>query len=133
TKLVGESTYPTHNMGSEPNDTTANELTEMMRQIYNFEHPGDEEILDALVGQYDWDFGYAAVKGLDRKRVTWIGEKTGQNSRVIGSTLGVKVDDERYLLTVTIDDSANQIMLREVIQDVVQHILDNGHLVASAR
>lgn len=133
TKLVGESTYPTHNMGSAPNDTTANELTEMMRQIYNFEHPGDEEILDALVGQYDWDFGYSALKQLDRKRVTWIGEKTGQNSKVIGSTLAVKIDDERYVMTVTIDHSANQIMLREIIQDVVQHILDNGHLVTVER
>jgi beta-lactamase class A len=131
TKLVGESIYPTQNMGSAPNTTTANELTEMMRQIYTFQHPGDEEILDALVSQTDWDFGYAALRRLDRRRVTWIGEKTGQNSRVIGSTLGVKVDDERYLLTVTIDNSANQIMLRQVIQDVVQHILDEGHLVAT--
>ncbi|MBD0269014.1 MAG: serine hydrolase, partial [Cyanobacteria bacterium Co-bin8] len=133
TKLVGESIYPTENMGSAPNTTTTNELTEMMRQIYTFQHPGDEEILDALVSQSDWDFGYAALKRLDRKRVTWIGEKTGQNSKVIGSTLGVKVDDERYLLTVTIDNSANQILLREVIQEVVQHILDNGHLVTLER
>lgn len=133
TKLVGESTYPTQNMGSAPNTTTANELTEMMRQVYTFQNPGDEEILDALVGQYDWDFGYTALKQLDRKRVTWIGEKTGQNSKVIGSCVGVKVDNERYVLTVTIDYSANQVMLRQVIKDVVQHLLDNGHLVGTER
>lgn len=133
TKLVGDSTYPTQNRGTGPNTTTTNELTEMMRQVYTFEHPGDDEILDALVGQYDWDFGYAALKQLERKRVTWIGEKTGQNSKVIGSSVGVKVDDQRYVLTVTIDNSANQAMLREVIQAVVQHLLEEGHLVSPQR
>ncbi|HEY9761633.1 MAG TPA: serine hydrolase [Trichocoleus sp.] len=133
TKLVGESTYPTKNMGSAPNATTVNELTEMMRQIYTFQHPGDETILDALVEQTDWEFGHKALKDLDRKRVSWIGEKTGQNSKVIGSTLAVKVDEERYVLTVTIDQSANQLMLRQIIRDVVQHLLDNGHLVETPR
>lgn len=133
TKLVGESTYPTQNMGTAPNTTTTDELTEMMRRVYTFQHPGDEKILDALVEQTDWDFGHEALTGLDRKRVNWIGEKTGQNSKVIGSTLAVKVDEERYVLTVTIDNSANQIMLRQIIRDVVQHLLDNGHLVETPR
>jgi beta-lactamase class A len=133
TKLVGDRTYPTYNRGTAPNTTTTNELTEMMRQIYTFQHPGDGEILDALVSQYDHDFGYTALKSLDRQRVSWIGEKTGQNSKVIGSTLAVKVDDERYVLTVTLDHSANQFMLRQIIQDVVQHLLNGGHLVPQKR
>lgn len=135
TKLAGDSTLPSvnRNSGGGPNTMTANEVTEMMRQIYTFQHPGDEEILDALVGQYDWDFGYRAVTSLRSDRVAWIGEKTGQNSKVIGSTLAVKIDDQRYFLTVTIDNSANQFMLREVIQGVIQHILDEGHLVSRQR
>ena len=132
-KLVGENTYPTRNRGRAANIATVNDLSEMMRQVYLFRHPGDREILDALVNQYDLDFGYKALQGLDRKRVHWIGEKTGQNSKVIGSTLAVKIDNHRYVLTVTIDHSANQRMLRQVIGDVVQHILDDGHLVAVER
>jgi beta-lactamase class A len=135
TKLAGDNTLPSvnRNSGGGPNVMTANEVTEMMRQIYTFQHPGDEEILDALVGQYDWDFGYRAVKTLKSDRVAWIGEKTGQNSKVIGSTLAVKIDDQRYVMTVTIDHSANQARLRQVIQGVIQHILDEGHLVSRQR
>lgn len=130
TKLVGNRTYPTRNRGSGPNTMTANEVTEMMRQIYTFTHPGDGEILDALVGQYDWDFGYKAIKQLKNERVAWIGEKTGQNSKMIGSSVAVKIDDERYVLTVTVDYSGNQQRLRQVIQGVIQHILDDGHFAA---
>ncbi|MFE4106825.1 serine hydrolase [Almyronema epifaneia] len=131
-KLVGDSTYPA-NAGSIPNRMTANELTEMMRQIYLFQHPGDEEILDALVGQYDWEFGYAAINELNNKRVHWIGEKLGQNSKVIGTVLAFKVDDERYIMTVTIDYSANQRALRDTIKAVISHILQKGHLVPTGR
>ncbi|MGF1457771.1 MAG: serine hydrolase [Leptolyngbyaceae cyanobacterium] len=133
TKLTGDNTPPTRNRAVGRNVMTTNEVTEMMRQVYTFSGPGSEEILDAMVGQYDWDFGYAAVNQLRNKRVAWIGEKTGQNSNVIGSSTAVKIDDERYVLTVTIDNSANQKMLREVIGSTIQHILDEGHLVAPSR
>ncbi|MEM9903808.1 MAG: serine hydrolase [Cyanobacteria bacterium P01_D01_bin.44] len=125
-KLVGDSTFP-KNAGSRPNRSTAKELTDMMLGIYRFENPGDEELLDALVGQYDWDFGYKALKGAD-PAVQWIGEKTGQNSKVIGTILAFKVGEERYVMTVSIDHSANQVRLRQVIRDVANHILENGPL-----
>ncbi|MBE9075792.1 serine hydrolase [Romeria aff. gracilis LEGE 07310] len=126
TKLVGDSTYP-DNAGSGPNRSTTNELTEMMRQIYSFENPGDDEILDALVGQYDWDFGYKALQDMG-PAVHWIGEKTGQNSKVIGSSLAVKVGEQRYVMTVAIDNSASQVHLRQVIRGVVAHLLEAGPL-----
>jgi len=132
-KLIGDRTAPTRNRSVGRNVMTTNEVTEMMRQVYTFTNPGDEEILDALVGQYDWDFGYTAVSQLRNKRVSWIGEKTGQNSNVIGSSVAVKIDDERYVMTVTIDHSANQRMLRQVIQETIQHILDHGHFVRTQR
>lgn len=132
-KLIGDRTAPTHNRTVGSNVMTTNEVTEMMRQIYTFTNSGDEEILEGMVGQYDWDFGYLAVRQLKNKRVAWIGEKTGQNSKVIGSSTAVKVDDERYVMTVTIDRSANQKMLRQVIGDVIQAILDDGHLVRTSR
>jgi beta-lactamase class A len=135
TKLAGDNTLPSYNRasGNGPNTMTTNEVTEMMRQIYTFAHPGDEEILDALVGQYDWEFGYTAVKEVRSKRVAWIGEKTGQNSKVIGSSLAVKIDNERYVMTVTIDYSGNQEMLRQVIRETIQHILENDHFVETTR
>lgn len=132
-KLIGDRTAPTRNRSVGRNVMTTNEVTEMMRQIYTFESPGAEEILDAMVGQYDWDFGYTAISKLRNKRVAWIGEKTGQNSNMIGSSTALKIDDERYVLTVTIDNSGNKYMLRQVIGDVVQHILDEGHLVPVSR
>ena len=132
-KLIGNQTAPTRNRAVGRNVMTANEMTEMMRQIYAFEDPGAAEILDAMVGQYDWDFGYTAVNRLRNKRVAWIGEKTGQNSNVIGSSTAIKMDDERYVLTVTIDNSGNKRMLRQVISDVIQHVLDEGHLVTVTR
>ena len=133
TKLVGERTAPTRNRAIGSNVITSNEVTEMMRQIYTFTNPGDDEILDGMVGQYDWDFGYLAVRKLKNKRIAWIGEKTGQNSKVIGSSMAVKIDNERYVVTVTIDRSANQKMLRQVIGDVIQAILDDGHLIRTGR
>lgn len=133
TKLTGERVSPTRNRAIGSNVMTTNEVTEMMRQIYTFTNPGDDEILDGMVGQYDWDFGYTAVSQLRNKRVAWIGEKTGQNSKVIGSSTAVKIDNERYIVTVTIDNSANQKMLREVIGSTIQHVLDNGHLVKTSR
>jgi beta-lactamase class A len=129
TKLVGERIIPTHNRRVGTNEITTNELTDMMRQIYTFTNPEYEAILNGLVSQYDDEFGRQAVSQLKNKRVAWIGEKTGQNSKVIGSSMAVKIDKERYILTVTIDNSANQVMLRQVIRDTLQHILDEGHLV----
>ena len=133
TKLTGNRISPTRNRAVGRNVMTSNEVTEMMRQVYTFEGPGSDEILDAMVGQYDWDFGYTAISKLRNKRVAWIGEKTGQNSNVIGSSTALKIDDERYVLTVTIDNSGNQRMLRQVMGDVIQHVLDEGHLVTITR
>lgn len=124
-KLIGQRIFPA-NAGSQPNRTTTDELTEMMRQIYTFQHPGDDVLLDALVGQYDWDFGYQALQDTSR-RVHWIGEKLGQNSLVIGTTLAVKIDEERYVMTVTIDNSADQVALRRMLRAIVDHILEAGH------
>ena len=125
-KLVGNSTYPKA-MGSGRNRSTADELTQMMMRIYSFTKDSDEEILNALVGQYDLDFGYRALVK-EKPDIFWIGEKTGQNSSVIGSTVAFKVGEERYVMTVTIDKSANQGRLRQIIRDVALHVLEQGPL-----
>lgn len=124
-KLVGESTYPS-NLGTFPNQMTAADLTHMMVDIYNQKYPGDDVLLDALVSQYDQELGYQA---LQNSPGNWAGEKTGQNSKVIGTTVGVNIggmDGDRYIITLTIDYSGNQDTLRQGIRQVVQHIADNG-------
>lgn len=125
-KLVGASTYP-KSMGVGRNRSTAAELTQMMMRIYSFTKASDEEILNALVGQYDLDFGYRALVK-EKPKIFWIGEKTGQNSSVIGSTVAFKVGEERYVMTVTIDKSANQSRLRQIIRDAARHVLEHGPL-----
>ncbi|MEM9265435.1 MAG: serine hydrolase [Cyanobacteria bacterium P01_F01_bin.13] len=125
-KLVGAKTYP-KSMGGGRNRSTADELTQMMMRIYSFTKESDEEILNALVGQYDLDFGYRALVK-EKPDIFWIGEKTGQNSSVIGSTVAFKVDEERYVMTVTIDKSGNQARLRQIIRDVARHVFENGPL-----
>ena len=125
-KLVGNRTYP-KSMGTGKNVSTADELTQMMMRIYSFTKESDEEILNALVGQYDLDFGYRALVK-EKPDIFWIGEKTGQNSSVIGSTVAFKVGDERYVMTVTIDKSANQTRLRQIIRDAARHVFKYGPL-----
>ncbi len=131
TKLAGDRTLPRVNSdsGGGTNTLTTNEVTEMMRQIYTFQRPGDGEILDALITQQDQEFGYTALQELRSPRVAWIGEKTGQNSRVIGTILAVRIDAERYFMTVAIDNSAEVGLLHRLIQAVVSHILTEGHWV----
>lgn len=121
TKLVGQSTYPA-NLGTPPNVMTTDELTDMMVGIYNQEHPGDDLILEGLVNQYDWELGYEAVK----RPAVWIGEKTGQNSKVLGSTTGVNIGGERYVITVTIDYTASEPAVKTVIKGVVDHLIQNN-------
>ena len=125
-KLVGDSTFPKF-MGSGKNRSTANELTQMMKRIYSFSKASDEEILNGLVGQYDLEFGYTALTR-EKPNIFWIGEKTGQNSLVIGSSMAFKVKDDRYVMTVTIDRSAHQGRLKQIIRDVARAILEMGSL-----
>ncbi|MEM6427331.1 MAG: serine hydrolase [Cyanobacteria bacterium P01_D01_bin.128] len=125
-KLVGEKTYPSHNIGPGPNRITTNDLTQMVRQLYQFQRPEDAALLVALRGQSNPEFGQRAIAELNSPRVTWIGEKWGQNSQVIGTVLVFRVDKTRYVLTVAIDHSANIGALRQVIRSTVQHLLNSG-------
>jgi len=120
TKLVGKSTYPV-NLGNPPNYMNTDELTDMMVGIYNQEHPGDDLILEGLVNQWDWDLGYEAI----RLPAIWIGEKTGQNSKMLGSTVGANIDGERYIITVTIDYTASEPAVKSVIRGIVEHLQEN--------
>jgi beta-lactamase class A len=122
TKLVGNSTYPTANMGGVPNVINMDELTDMMVSIYNNEVPGAELILEGLVNQYDWELGYEAIK----RPAVWIGEKTGQNSKVLGTTVGVNIKGKRYVISVAIDYTASEPAVKKVVSGIVKHLSDHN-------
>lgn len=123
-KLVGERTYPKNFGKKGTNRTTTDEITEMMVQIYNFENDGDDVLLDSLVEQWDWKLGYAGLKAAEGD-VFWIGEKTGQNSKVLGTTVAAKIEEERYVITVTLDRSAHEAAVRRIVKEIAEHIVEN--------
>jgi len=119
-KLMGEKTMPA-NPGSGRNRVTANELTEMMVQIYNGETPGAKQLIETLNGQYDRALGFAALQGT---KAQWLGEKTGQNSLVLGTTLAMSIDGEAYVMTV-IDTRSGDLQMRQSISKIADYISRN--------
>jgi len=120
-KLMGKKTMPT-NPGSGPNRVTANELTEMMVQIYNGETPGAKLLVETLNQQYDRALGFAALKGT---KAQWLGEKTGENSLVLGTTLAMNIDGESYVMTVIDSRSSGDIQIRQSIAKIADYISKN--------
>lgn len=121
-KLVGQKTYPS-NIGKQPNRITANELTHMMRQIYNRKYPGSDILIKALQDQHDRVLGYAALQG---SGATWMGEKTGQNSRMLGTTLAMKVKGEIYVMTLMLNASGDEAAIRRGVRAVADHLVNEG-------
>jgi len=128
-KLAGDWIMP-KDAGSRANQSTTNELTAMLAQIYSLNTPGDEELLSALVSQSDRELGHEALKDI-APSVHWIGEKTGQNNQVIATSLAMKIEEERYALTVAIDHSADLYAVHNIIRSVANHLLETGALVES--
>lgn len=123
-KLVGESTYPS-NAGSIPNKLTTDELTEMMRQIYRQEHPGDDLLIEALASQYDLVLG---SDGIRNTKAIWLGEKTGQNSKALGTTLAFTLEGQVYVASIVLDYSGNERAVRSTINQIVKYITERGQL-----
>ncbi|MCW6053574.1 class A beta-lactamase-related serine hydrolase [Lyngbya sp. CCAP 1446/10] len=120
-KLMGEKIMPS-NPGSGPNRLTANELTEMMVQIYNGETPGAKLLVETLNQQYDRALGFAALKGT---RAQWLGEKTGENSLVLGTTLAMNIDGESYVMTVIDSRTSGDLQIRQSIAKIADYISKN--------
>ena len=120
-KLMGAKIMPT-NPGNGPNRVTANELTEMMVQIYSGETPGAKLLVETLNRQYDRDLGFAALKGT---KAQWLGEKTGENSLVLGTTLAMNIDGEAYVMTVIDSRSSGDLQIRQSIAKIADYISKN--------
>ena len=110
------------NPGSGPNRMTVNELNEMMVQIYNGETPGAKLLVETLNRQYDRDLGFAALKGTEAQ---WLGEKTGENSLVLGTTLAMSIDGEAYIITVIDSRSSGDLQIRQSISKIADYISKN--------
>ena len=120
-KLMGEKIMPA-NPGSGPNRMTVNELNEMMVQIYNGETPGAKVLVETLNRQYDRDLGFAALKGT---KAQWLGEKTGENSLVLGTTVAMSIDGEAYVMTVIDSRTSGDLQIRQSISKIADYISKN--------
>ncbi|MEL6879088.1 MAG: serine hydrolase [Cyanobacteria bacterium J06607_10] len=126
-KLAGDQILPP-DPGTVSNQSTTHDLTVMMAHTYSLKNPGDEALLRALISQKDQELGYQALQNLS-PAIEWMGEKTGQNDKLIGSTLVMKVGAERYALTVAIDHSGDPYAIRDIIRGAANHLLETGPLV----
>jgi beta-lactamase class A len=121
-KLVGQTVVPA-NLGGGANTITTDDLTEMMRQIYAQENPGDGVLLEALASQYDTVMGY---DGLRNTHAFWMGEKPGQNSKALGTTVAFLLEEEMYFATVVLNYSANERAVRTCISDIAKYLTEHG-------
>ncbi|MBD2184522.1 serine hydrolase [Aerosakkonema funiforme] len=122
-KLTGESTKPTKNRGFGANRVTSNELSAMMMQIYNCEYPEYNVLIDIFNQQVDRELGFDALK---TSAGNWLGEKTGENSKVRGATLAAKIKGKTYIITVTEDNGKSAPKIRDCIGKIVNYIAKNG-------
>ena len=120
-KLMGEKIRPS-NPGSGPNRMTVNELNEMMVQIYNGETPGAKVLVETLNRQHDRELGFAALQGT---KAQWLGEKTGENSLVLGTTLAMSIDGEAYVMTVIDSRTSGDTQIRQSISKIADYISNN--------
>ncbi|MEL6854178.1 MAG: serine hydrolase [Cyanobacteria bacterium J06607_13] len=123
-KLIGAKTAPA-NFGEGINQSTTNEITAMMAQVYSLGRPEELDILAALSRQEDIEFGYKATQDLG-PTVKWLGEKTGQNNLVIASTMAIEIDQKRYVITVALDGGGDIPALRKVIRQIATHLKDTA-------
>lgn len=138
-KLAGDRILPP-NPGTQSNQATTNDITRMMAQIYGLENPGDEDLLRALYSQRDHELGHQALQELNTElntelstkvsskiknpNIEWLGEKTGQNDRMIGTVLAMKVGSKRYALTVALDYSSDPAAIRDIVKDIATYLLE---------
>jgi len=125
-KLVGEETFPAQFGHQGTNRITTNDLTQMMVEIYQQTYPGDDVLIDILATQTDHRMGQAALKGDKGEQIEWLGEKTGWNSKVLGTTLAVGVEGDRYIITVALDYTYGTLVMQSLIRDIADQLLEQN-------
>lgn len=152
-KLAGDQVMP-EGFGVGSNQTSTNEITAMMAQMYESNASGNKAIVTALGNQSDRELGYEALMANDRAaastaastagltadatasstatnkaKIEWLGEKTAQNAQVLASTLIMQVGQERYVLTVALDNSGDAYAIRQIVSGIADHLAKVGPLV----
>lgn len=122
-KFTGEVTAPRRNQGWASNRITTNELTAMMMKIYNRQRPEYSTLVSIFSRQADRDLGWQALQGSTSR---WLGEKTGENSRVRGTTLAVEIKNKIYLITVTENNGKKEQQIQRCIREIVSYIAKNN-------
>jgi beta-lactamase class A len=61
------------------------------------------------------------------KAARWVGEKTGQTSRALGTTVALEIKGEQYVVTV-VDTTGSDAAISEFVTLLANHISDRGHL-----
>ena len=125
-KLMGNRIRP-KNPGKGRNSLTSNELTDMMVSIYNNEYPNSDVLIEALARQKDRLLGYAGLEKLPE--VKWLGEKTGENSRALGTTLGFSIDGQVYVMTVIDNRGGRDLQIRASVNKLAKYLIDNDGLL----
>lgn len=110
---------------NQDNVITSNEITQMMVQIYNHEIPHSDILIKSLNKQYYRDLGYTA---LQKMPVKWLGEKTGENSQVIGTTVALEIRGEKYFITIIDLHQRSYQPIRQVVMKITEHFLQGGQL-----
>ena len=125
-KLMGNRIRP-KNPGRGRNRLTSNELTDMMVSIYNNEYPNSDVLIEALANQKDRLLGYAGLEKLPEAK--WLGEKTGENSRALGTTLGFSINGQVYVMTVIDNRGGRDPQIRASVNKLAKYLIDNDGLL----
>jgi beta-lactamase class A len=123
-KVMGEEIMPAA-PGEDANRLTSDELTKVMLDTYGLKYPSAKLLVEALQKQSDREIGYAA---LQNTRAQWLGEKTGQTSDVLGTTVAMRIADKDYIVTVIDDNSAGVEGMRDCIFQIAKYIHDREQL-----
>ncbi|MGB3299416.1 MAG: serine hydrolase [Phormidesmis sp.] len=140
-KLAGDQVMPV-GFGVGSNQTSTNEITAMVAQMYKSNALGDKDIVTALGNQSDRELGYEALMvddqaanlstsstAANKAKIEWLGEKTAQNAQVLASTSIMQIGQAHYVLTVALDNNGDAYALRQVISGIADHLAKVGPLV----
>ncbi|AFY59695.1 polysaccharide deacetylase family protein [Synechococcus sp. PCC 6312] len=116
-KLVGQSRQPA-NLGRQSNGSSMQELSQLMGKIYQNQLPHAPFLQTVLAQQTDREIGFKALKSTQAE---WIGEKTGQNSLVLGTVLAFKVKGEIYTLAIMDRNQVGLSALQNAIRNIVNY------------
>lgn len=124
-KLVGDRIVPTQFGKRVTNRITTDDLTAIMADIYLQRRPGDAVLRGMLATQTDERMGQTALQGKD---IEWLGEKTGWNSTVLGTTSAAVIGGDRYILTIALNDITDPTVMQYILRTIASHILEHNGL-----